>query len=54
MAGTAERKRERSYRNGGSGSWFVADFEPDFLLSQAIKSASIYRQWKRVILSAPE
>jgi hypothetical protein len=25
----------------------LAYFGPDFLLSQAIKSASIYRQWKR-------
>jgi hypothetical protein len=31
---------------------FLAYFGPNFLLLQAITSASIYRQWKRVIFSA--
>jgi hypothetical protein len=30
---------------------FWADFGLDFLLSQAMKSTSIYRRWKRAILS---
>jgi len=54
VAGTTERDRERKKivetRQRG---WFLADFEPDFLLPQAINSASIYRRWKRVISYAP-
>ena len=30
---------------------FLADFGPDFLLFQAMKATSIYRRWKRAILS---
>jgi hypothetical protein len=30
---------------------FLANFRPDFLLLQAMKSISIYRRWKRAILS---
>jgi len=32
--------------------WFSANFEFDFLLLQVINGASIYRRWKRVILSS--
>jgi len=42
---------ERSCWNGGCGNWFFANFGPYFLLLQAIKPTSIYRQWKRVISS---
>jgi hypothetical protein len=50
----AERERERkNCRNGGQGGWFLADFELDFLLPRAMKSTSIYRWWKRAILSSP-
>ena len=31
--------------------WFLAEFGPEFLLPQVINGASIYRRWKRVILS---
>jgi len=33
------------------GGWFFTIFGPDFLLPQAMKSTSIYKWWKRVILS---
>jgi len=32
------------------GGWFFTIFGPDFLLPQAMKSTSIYKWWKRVIL----
>jgi hypothetical protein len=35
-------------------SWFLADFGPAFLLPQIMKSTSIYRRWKRAILSTLE
>jgi hypothetical protein len=47
-----ERGREKNYRTGQKG-WFLADFGPHFLLHQAMKSTSIYRRWKRAILSSP-
>jgi len=52
-----ERRREREIKNcknGGQRGWFLADFEPNFLLPQAMKSTSIYRRWKRAILSSLE
>jgi hypothetical protein len=36
------------------GGWFFAIFGLDFLLPQTIKSTSIYRRWKRAILSTME
>ena len=45
-----KRRREKTTETRQKG-WFLADFGPDFLLSQAIKPASIYRRWKRAILS---
>jgi len=45
-----ERKREEMCRNWKKTS-FLANFRPDFLLLQAMKSISIYRRWKRAILS---
>jgi hypothetical protein len=54
VAGTAEREREREkIAETGQRGWFLANFGPDFLLPQAINSASIYRRWKRVISYAP-
>jgi hypothetical protein len=50
VAGTAGR--EKNCKNGAKG-WFLADFGPDFLLPQAMKSTSIYRRLKRAILSSP-
>ena len=35
----------------GRKTGFLADFGPDFLIFLAIKSTSIYRRWKREILS---
>ena len=54
--GTAEKekgKRERRHKKNKNrgGGWFFLDFRPNFLLPQTIKSAYIYRRWKREILS---
>ena len=46
-----KNKREDSAETGKAG--FLAQFGPEFLLPQAITSASIYRRWKRVISYAP-
>jgi len=48
-----ERGKEKLQKRGQRG-WFLANFGPDFLLLQAINSASIYRWLKRVILSLQE
>jgi hypothetical protein len=48
-----EREGEKKLQKRGAGGWFLADFEPDFLLPRAMKSTSIYRRWKRAILSSP-
>ena len=47
-----ERERKKTTETGQKG-WFLADFGPDFLLPQAMKSTCIYRRWKRAILSSP-
>jgi hypothetical protein len=52
----AEEERRRSRRRKsaagiGRKAGFLAYFGPDFLLSQVINRASIYRWWKRIILS---
>jgi hypothetical protein len=49
-------KRENREENVGwvpGNGWFFffVDFGPHFLHAQAMKSTSIYRRWKRVILS---
>jgi hypothetical protein len=46
---TEEENLQRGY---GGRLGFLAYFGLDFLLPQAINSASIYRWWKRVISSA--
>ena len=52
----AGREREErtllEEKNRGEAD-FLAYFGPDFLLPQAIKSASIYKRWKRAISSTP-
>jgi hypothetical protein len=48
-----EERRRKSAAGRGRKAGFLAYFGQDFLLPQAINSASIYRQWKRVISSAP-
>jgi len=51
-----ERKRSRRIKSAagkGRKAGFFAYFGPEFLLLQAIKPASIYRRWKRVISSTP-
>jgi hypothetical protein len=45
-----EKKMCRNRKKAG----FLAHFGPDFLLPPTIKSISIYRQWKRAILSIVE
>jgi len=56
VAGTTGREREerelvaeKKKRKIEGCGWFFVKFGPDFILPQAIKSASIYRRWKRVI-----
>jgi hypothetical protein len=49
--GGEKKKREDSGETRKAG--FLAYFGPDFLPLQAIKPASSYRRWKRVISSTP-
>jgi hypothetical protein len=49
-----ERERRQKKKKNRGGGWFFFDFGPNFLLPQAIKSTSIYRRWKRAILSTME
>ena len=46
-----EAEREKKVAETGKKLIFLAYFGPDFLLLQAMKSTSIYRRWKRAILS---
>jgi hypothetical protein len=48
-----ERGREKYYKNGAERLVFFLIFGPNFLLSQVINGASIYRWWKRIISSTP-
>jgi hypothetical protein len=50
VAGTVKRERKKFAYTGSRGSFFFADFEPDFLPSQAMKYTPIYRRSKRNIL----
>jgi hypothetical protein len=45
-----ERETLQKKKNRVRG-WFFLIFLPQFLLPQAIKATSIYRQWKRAIFS---
>jgi hypothetical protein len=47
------KKKEEETEEENLQAGFLASFGPNFLLYQAINSASIYRRCKRVILSAP-
>jgi len=49
-----ERERKKKCAATGRKTGFLADFGPDFSLSQDIKSTSIYRRWKRAIFSTLE
>ena len=57
VAGKGRKGRNLQRGEGGEDSagtgkaGFLAYFGPDFLSSLAIKSTSIYRRWKRAILS---
>ena len=52
VAGTVAAGRGRKSAGGrGRNAGFLAYFGPDFLLPLTIKSDSIYRLWKRAILS---
>jgi hypothetical protein len=45
---TVEREgREENVGWEPGNDWFLADFGPDFLLTQAMKCTPIYRRWKR-------
>ena len=46
-----EAEREKKVAETEKKLIFLANFGPDFLLPQAMKSTSIYRRWKRAILS---
>ncbi|KAJ6886513.1 hypothetical protein NC651_027018 [Populus alba x Populus x berolinensis] len=48
---TEKERREKKSAEIGRKCWFLADFGPEFLPPQIIKSDSIYRLWKRAILS---
>jgi hypothetical protein len=52
-AGERERRENVGREKNRGEADFLAYFGPEFLISQTIKSASIYRRWKRVISSAP-
>jgi len=52
--GVCGHDRDQEVELMGQRGWFLANFGPDFLLLQAINSASIYRWLKRVILSLQE
>jgi len=45
------KKREDCSKNRGVG-WFFLIFGPELLLAPNMKSAPIYRRWKRAILSS--
>jgi hypothetical protein len=47
------RERDLLQKTTEEEAGFFFFFGPDFLLSQVINGASIYRQWKRVISSTP-
>ena len=56
VAGTVETRERvktdgRKGKHSGEERWFSADFGPDFLPPQGMKSTYIYRQWKWAILS---
>jgi len=53
-AGEREREKRENvgWKKNRGEAGFLAYFGLDFLLPQAITSASIYRRWKRVISSA--
>jgi hypothetical protein len=53
-AGERERRENVGWKKNRGEAGFLAYFGPDFLLPQAIKSTSIYRRWKREILSTLE
>jgi hypothetical protein len=53
-AGREREERTLAGRKNRGEADFLAYFRPDFLLPQAIKSTSIYRRWKRAILSTME
>ena len=48
-----QRKKEEEEKSTAIGRkcWFLADFGPEFLPPKIVKSDSIYRLWKREILS---
>jgi hypothetical protein len=46
-----KKEEEKKSANIGRRCWFFADFGPEFLPLQIIKSDFIYRKWKRAIVS---
>jgi len=57
LGGGEKEKRENSLqkqRKTEGGGWFFVNFELDFLFHEGMKSTSIYRRWKRAIVSTLE
>jgi hypothetical protein len=49
--GRGRKKKKKNLQKLGEDAGFLADFGPESFFSQIIKSDSIYRKWKRAILS---
>ena len=52
VEGAAEKEKAEKDGNKGERLVFFVNFALNFLLPQAMKSTSIYRRWKRAILSS--
>jgi hypothetical protein len=50
--GAAEKEKAENDEKQGRKADFFVNFALDFLLPQTMKSTSIYRRWKRAILSS--
>jgi hypothetical protein len=49
--GRGRKKKKKNLQKLGEDAGFLADFGPELFPPQIIKSDSIYRKWKRAILS---
>jgi hypothetical protein len=51
VVGRESKKKKENLQKLGENAGFLADFGLEYLPPQIIKSDSIYRKWKRAILS---
>jgi hypothetical protein len=51
--GQRKRAGQKKWQKLGDWGFCFSIFAPNFLYAQAMKFNSIYRRWKRVILSSP-